>query len=161
MEVESRSPKKALYLFGRVLRLGFSIQLLFGVLLQATSAASLEDKICCASRFNFHTTVKAFGNPFNHPDHPSDGWINHNEPVVGDVIEQRNFSFWRSIGPSGCLGHFGTRMGRTTPGLRVCTDHSHRRLQIGHHHAVQSQYGLHCSPSPGPSISPTCALLQL
>lgn len=32
MEVESRSPKKALYLLGRVLRLGFSIQLLFGIL---------------------------------------------------------------------------------------------------------------------------------
>ncbi|OPB40624.1 hypothetical protein A0O28_0007040 [Trichoderma guizhouense] len=45
-----------------------------------------------------HVTVKGYGNPFDHPDHPSDGWINYNQPVAGnmtliDVIEQRIFSF--------------------------------------------------------------------
>lgn len=50
-----------------------------------------------------HVTVKGYGNPFDHPDHPSDRWINHNEPVVGDmtlidVIELRNFSFVIALG---------------------------------------------------------------
>ncbi|KAK0756460.1 hypothetical protein N5P37_010932 [Trichoderma harzianum] len=45
-----------------------------------------------------YVTVKGFGIPFYHLDHPSDGWINHNEPIVGDmtlvdIIEQRKFSF--------------------------------------------------------------------
>ncbi|PNP55868.1 hypothetical protein THARTR1_04088 [Trichoderma harzianum] len=44
-------------------------------------------------------TVKGYGNPFNHPDHPSDGWINYNKPVVGDdltlidILKRREFSF--------------------------------------------------------------------
>ncbi|KAL6798046.1 P-loop containing nucleoside triphosphate hydrolase protein [Trichoderma sp. SZMC 28012] len=42
--------------------------------------------------------VKGYGKPFANPDHPSHGWMNQNEPVVGDstlvdILEQRNFSF--------------------------------------------------------------------
>ncbi|KAL6699417.1 P-loop containing nucleoside triphosphate hydrolase protein [Trichoderma pleuroticola] len=42
--------------------------------------------------------VKGYGKPFANYGHPSHGWMNHNEPIVGnstliDIIEQRNFSF--------------------------------------------------------------------
>lgn len=42
--------------------------------------------------------VTGFGMPFANPGHPSDGWINRGQPIVGkhtliDILEQRSFHF--------------------------------------------------------------------
>lgn len=42
--------------------------------------------------------VHHFGMPFDNPGHPSDGWINHSQPIAGnyfllDALSQRTFRF--------------------------------------------------------------------